>query len=388
MIRANRRAAQDTLAFHALNRPETRLFGGLNFLLGGSTDLRRLAPGIQAGDLSGIAAATMPSLARRRAFPPRDLALIADWDEKLDRLARAALPRDIRSIAGTPSWLLMLFQRLADLHPAKPASLAAIFPNLEVIVHGGTGFAPYREIFAAWMQGTHAETREVYAASEGYVAAADAGAQDGMRLMLDNGLFFEFVRPGDLDKPDPPRAWIADVELDRDYAIVLATNAGLFGAIIGDVVRFVSLSPPRIVVAGRLAHELSVFGEHVIGAELDAAIEAAARALHGTVTDYTAAARLPTAAEPRGQHVFAVEFSNASADAAAFAQALDAALRRLNADYASHRAGDVQLLPPEIILVPPGSFAAWMRRRGRLGGQNKVPRVVGDVAALREVAGQ
>jgi hypothetical protein len=386
MIRANRRAAQDTLAFHALNHPSARLFGGLNFLLGGSTELRPLTRGVQAGDLSGIAAATMPWLARTRAFPPRDLALIADWDTKLDRMARAALGRDIRSIAGTPSWLLMLFQRLSALQPDRPRTLAGIFPNLELIVHGGTGFAPYRDLVEAWMQGTAAATREVYAASEGYIAAADAQPEDGLRLMLDNGLFFEFVRVANIGTADAPRAWLGNVALGEDYALVLSSNAGLFAYIIGDIVRFVSLSPPRIVVVGRLAHELSVFGEHVIGAELDAAIDAAARASGGHAVEYTAAALLPRAAESRGQHLFAVEFEGASKDVRAFARVLDETLMRLNADYQTHRHKDAQLLAPRVMFVVPGTFEGWMRARGRLGGQNKVPRVVAveEMAAILE----
>jgi hypothetical protein len=384
MVGANQYAAHQTLLFHVENNPDSRLLAGESFLLGGSTDLRPLAPGVKAGDLSGIAAVTMPFPARLRAFPPASLALIPDWDEKLDRLARAALHRDIRSFAGTPSWLLLLFQRLADLHASHPGSLGAIYPDLELIIHGGVGYAPYRDIFARWLEGTRATTREVYAASEGYIASADADPDDGMRMLLDNGLFLEFVPVEELTAANPTRHWIESAEIGVDYALVLSSNAGLFGYVIGDIVRLVSRAPPRLVVTGRLGHALSVFGEHLTGAELDAAITAAARAAGGTVTDYAAAARLPTAANPRGQHVFVVEFSGGDTDPAAFATVLDAALAAGNADYAAHRARDVQLVAPEVRFVAPGSFAAWMRARGRLGGQNKVPRVVaeGEIAAI------
>jgi hypothetical protein len=382
MVAANRRAARDVLGFHLLSRKSSRIFGGENFLLGGSTGLRVLAPGVRAGDLSGIAACTVPPLARQRVFPPLDLALISDWDEKLDRLARAAIGRDIRSISGTPSWLLLLFQRLAELHPNRPRSLAGIFPNLDLIIHGGVGFVPYRDAFAQLLDGCHAETREVYPASEGFFAAADAGPEDGLRLMLDNGVFFEFVEPASIDGPSPARRWIADAELGRDYALVVSTNAGLFGYVVGDAVRLINRAPPRIVFAGRLSHELSVFGEHVTGAEMDAAIATAARACGGAVTDYTAAARLPTEAEPRGRHVFVVAFAGVDRDPAEFARVLDAALARGNADYAAHRARDVQLLPPEVRLVDAEVFTDWMRAKGRLGGQNKVPRVVGSEGEL------
>jgi hypothetical protein len=376
MVHANQAAAADSLFFHLNTAPGSRLFGGESFLLGGSTDLRELAPGVRAGDLSGIVAVTMPAAARLRSFPPVSLALIPDWDRKLDVLAMASLHRDIRSIAGTPSWMLLLFQRLAALHPDRPASLAPIFPNLEMIVHGGVGFGPYRDIFAQWLAGTRAVTREVYAASEGYVAAADLGPDDGMRLMLDHGLFFEFVPPEDVGGAAPRRYWLGDADIGVDYALAVTSNAGLFSYVIGDLVRLVSKSPPRLLFSGRLGHELSLFGEHLTGAELDAAVTAAARGQGGGVSDFCAASRAPTRDEPRGQHVFVVEFVGEGPDGGAFAAALDAALRAGNADYAAHRAGDVQLLAPAVRFVPVGSFSDWMRRRGRLGGQNKVPRVV------------
>lgn len=386
MLRANARAAHDTFAWHVLCTPGSRLLGGENFMLGGSTGLRTLAPGIRAGDLSGIAAVTMPLLARSRAFPPQHLALIADWDEKLDRLARAALTRDIRSISGTPSWLLLLFERLAALHPARPDSLAPVFPNLEMILHGGVGFAPYRAAFARWMAGTRATTREVFAASEGFVAAADTTPEAGLRVFTDNGLFLEFADPETLTTPHPTRHWLATAETGRDYALILSSNAGLFAYVIGDRVRLLSRDPPRLIVTGRLAHELSLFGEHVTGAELDAAVTRAATDAGLSLADYTSAAILAGDGSGRGHHAFVLETEAPGAAVEPLARAIDRALAAGNADYATHRAGDVQLQPPVVRLVPPGTFAAWMRARGRLGGQNKVPRVV-TAETLAVIAG-
>jgi hypothetical protein len=390
MLRSNRRAALEVLVFHLASRPESRVLAGRNFLLGGSTALENLAPGITAGDLSGIAAADVPFWARRRMFPPRDLALMADWERKIAILAPLSLKRHVTSISGTPSWLLLFFAELARTRPG--ARLVDFYPGLELVVHGGVGFAPYRERFAAWLEGSRAETREVYAASEGFIAVADRGDGEGMRMLLDNGIFYEFVRPEDLGAPAPERRWIADAEVGVEYALVLSTNAGLWSYVLGDTVRLVSRDPPRLAVTGRVGWSLSLAGEHLIGEELDASVAAAASSLNGTVADYAAAAIAPDANDARGGHLFIVELAGAeSADAAKFAEALDAALARGNDDYAAHRKGGFGLRPPLVVLVRPGTFAAWMRARGRLGGQNKVPRVISDpalLADLRRFAGE
>ncbi len=382
-MRSNEGGAFDTLAWHLAARPHSRLFGGRNLMLGGSTALERPAPGIVAGDLSGIAAARLPAWARPRTFPPRRLALIGDWQRKVDALAPASLERDIRSISGTPSWMLLFFERLAALRPDRRRRLVEHFPNLELIAHGGVAFTPYRDAFAAWLEGSRAETREVYAASEGFIAAADRGPGDGLRLIPDRGLFFEFVRPDQLDSPDPDRRWLATAETGIEYALVLSSNAGLWSYVIGDTVLLTDRDPPRLLVTGRTAFTLSAFGEHLSAFELDQATAEAARAIGATVTDYAAAPLFPAPDRARGGHVFVVELSRAAdGDQARFGAGLDAALARLNADYADHRRGDFGMAPPRIVLVPPGAFAEWMRRRGKLGGQNKVPRVINDAALL------
>ncbi|MDT7950225.1 MAG: GH3 auxin-responsive promoter family protein [Acetobacteraceae bacterium] len=388
MIRANTGAGLDTMALHLAARPHSRVFGGANLLLGGSVGLERLAPGVTAGDLSGIAADAMPWWAQRRAFPPRDLALIGDWERKIAALAPASLAADIRSVSGTPSWMLLFFEELARLRPDRPRRLVAHYPNLELVVHGGVSFTPYRDSMAAWLEGSHAETREVYAASEGFVAMADRGPGEGLRLVVDRGLFFEFVRPGELGQDNPDRRWLGTAALGVEYALLLSSNAGLWSYVIGDTVVLTERDPPRLLITGRTAFTLSAFGEHLIADELDAATAEAARALGGGVMDYAAGPLFPGEGRARGGHVFVVEMAPdpETADAEArFAAVLDAALARGNADYAEHRAGDFGMLPPEIRLVPPGSFAAWMRRRGKLGGQNKVPRVINDPALLADL---
>ena len=386
MARANTGAALDTMAYHLAARPGSRVFGGANLLLGGSTALTRLAPGVHAGDLSGIAAHLMPWWARARALPPRELSLIGDWQRKIEVLAPASVMADTRSLSGTPSWLLLFLDEVASLYPARPRQLNAFYPNLELVVHGGVGFTPYRDRMATWLEGGHAETREVYAASEGFIASADRGDGEGMRLSTDRGLFHEFVPLDQLDRPDPDRRWIATAKTGVEYALVLTTNAGLWSYVLGDTVTLVDLYPPRLLVTGRTSFTLNAFGEHLAAHELDLAMAEAARAVMADVADYAAGVVFPEAGSARGGHVFVVELvPQRPGTSGAFGRVLDASLGRQNADYADHRRGGFGLLPPQVVLAAPGAFAAWMTRRGRLGGQNKVPRVIQDPVIFAEL---
>ncbi len=381
MLRANGRAGLDVLAWHFAARPDSRLLGASSVFLGGTTALEVLAPGLRAGDLSGIAAVETPIWARGRVLPHGPTAAITDWREKMAKLAPEALARQIMSISGTASWMLLFFEIAGSLRPPGARLLRDLFPDLELLVHGGVGFAPYRPRFAEWMQGSAAQTREVYAASEGFIAAADRGDGEGMRLMLDRGLFYEFVRPNDLASANPDRRWIANAEPGEDYALVLTTNSGLWSYVIGDTVRLVSLDPPRILITGRTSWSLSVAGEHLISAELDQAASEAAQAIGCTIVEYSVAPIQPDGHDSRGGHLFAIELDG-PADAATFARVLDAALKRLNEDYAAHRGDGFGLRDPDIRFLPPGSFLRWMEQRQKLGAQNKVPRVVADASAL------
>jgi hypothetical protein len=381
MVRANRRAGLGLLTFHLANRPASRALGGMTFLLGGSTDLTELTPGIHAGDLSGIEAAEIPPWARPYCFPSRKLALLADWEEKINRLAPLSLSRDIRIITGTPSWLLVFFDKLAALSPSSGGRLVDFYPNLELLVHGGVHFAPYRRRFLELLEGSHAETREAYAASEGFIAVADRGDGEGLRLVTDNGLFFEFVPVSELSDPEPRRFWLADVEPGVEYALAVSNCAGAFAYILGDTVRFVQTRPPRILVTGRTSYTLSSFGEHLIDAEIEEAVSRAAETVGAAIADFSVGPVFPERPGELGGHLYIVEFVGQSPDEAKlrlFAHKLDEALATTNADYRSHRAEGFGLRPPEIEAVPPGTFAAWMKERGQLGGQHKVPRIIND----------
>lgn len=377
MVKANRRAALDILVHHVAARPRSQILGGRNFMLGGSTDLVRLAPGISSGDLSGIAANEVPRWARARYFPPPGLALIPDWEEKMARLAPLSMQADIRSIGGTAGWLLMFFARLAALRPDQPMRSTSWYPKLELCVHGGVNFTPYKPQFDAIFAGTTVDLREVYPASEGFIAIADRGSGEGLRLCDDNGLFFEFVPADEIGSATPTRHWLANVECGVNYAVVVSSNAGLWSYVLGDTVRFVDRRPPRLLITGRLSYSLSAFGEHLIGEELEAAVASAAPTIGRQSREFTVAAEFPAAPGELGRHHFVVELDPPADDAgvAQFAAVLDAALTEQNADYRAHREG---MRAPHVTAVTPGSFSAWMQERGKAGGQNKVPRVIAD----------
>jgi hypothetical protein len=374
MVAANRGAAFDVLAWHLASHPRARPFGGLSFILGGSTDLVPVAPGVRAGDLSGIAAVEVPWFLRRWAWPPERLALMPDWDAKLAALAAETPAGAIRTLSGTPSWLLVLLERLAAQHGRPP------LPALELLIHGGVAWPPYRDRLAPFLP-PGCPTREVYPASEGFVAIADRGEGEGLRLNLDRGCFFEFVPVAELDAPNPVRHWVADIETGVDYAVVVSSCAGLFGYVLGDTVRFVDRAPPRLLVTGRTSWTLSAFGEHLSGEEIEAALLHAAAACGVAVSEYMVG---PEFLGSAGRHRWCVEATGA-AEPTAFAAHLDAALRAENDDYAAHRDG-AQLAAPAVMLLPPGAFAAWMRAQGKLGGQHKVPRVIADPARFAAAA--
>ncbi|AZQ66715.1 auxin-regulated protein [Silicimonas algicola] len=381
MARSNRAAGVDLMAHHLEHCPASRVLGGKNFMLGGTVDLSQLAPGVFCGDLTGIARREAPLWAEPFIFPPMSLAREADWERKMESLGRASLGEPIRTVAGTPNWLLLFFERLAELTGKR--RLAEIYPELDLIVHGGMSFAPYRRIFADWLEGSRAELREVYPASEGFIALADRGPGEGLRMLIDNGLFFEFVPVETLNEPAPERHWVGTAELGREYALVVSSNAGLWSYLLGDTVRLIDLNPPRLLVTGRTSSFLSAFGEHLTGEEIEDAVVGAAEAQDAQVRDYAVGAIYPDRTESRGRHLFVIEFEPGQMpDAAAVATGLDQRLSAANEDYEAHRHGDIGMGPPEVLVVLPGTFAEWMRRRGKLGGQNKVPRVILDADLL------
>jgi hypothetical protein len=369
MVASNRKAAQTLLAFQMRGRPDSRLFHGRFFFLGGSTDLKEPAPGVLEGDLSGIAATELSPLMRPFAFPPLELALETDWDRKLSELAARSVSERITMVSGVPSWLLVLFQRIMEATGRQ--SLAEVWPDLEMVVHGGVKFDPYREAFQSLLGSATIRLQETYPCSEGFIAFGDP--ETGLlRLLYDHWLFYEFVPVDELGSPNPTRHWLGTAQVGVNYAIVVSTCAGMWAHVIGDTVRFESLRPPLISFTGRTRYTLSAFGEHLISEEIESAMARSATDTGATIRDWHVG---PVFMGAMGYHQFVVEFLNEPVDMLRFRNSLDKELSNRNADYLAHRIPGVGLAPPAVIVARSGTFEAWMRRRGKLGGQNKVPRM-------------
>ena len=370
MLKSNRRGASDSLAWHLASRPRSNLFNGRFCILGGSTNLEAVAPGILQGDLSGIAAVEIPRLLRPYAFPPLELALESDWDRKISRVAETACKEQITLVSGVPSWLLEFFQRL--LERTGKSRIADVWPHLELVVHGGVKFDPYREAFRSLVGSDQIAFQEVYPSSEAFIACGDP-ATGSLRLAFDHGIFYEFIPVSELDSPTPTRHWLATIEPGVNYAIVVSTCAGMWAHLIGDTVRFESLAPPLLTFTGRTRYSLSAFGEHLINEEVEEAISRSLANTGAVLRDWHIG---PVFSSSRmGHHVLVVEFDTEPPDPAHFRDAVDRYLSSRNADYQAHRTGGAGLPAPSLVVAARGSFEAWMRSRGRLGGQNKVPRM-------------
>lgn len=384
MLQSNEQAALEALLWHLVTRPELAPLAGRLLMLGGSTDFEDLGDGITGGDLSALATVHQPPWSRLLTLPEREGALSADWDAKLDHLADLCREHRISGLSGTPSWTLILLDRL---RAAGGIDCGPTLPDLDLLIHGGVAWPPYRRAFSRHIPDLDRRTREVYPASEGFVAVADGEPGAGLRLVLDNGLFFEFVPSAERDAERPTRHWVGTVEPGVDYAVAVSSNAGLWAYLIGDTVRFVERDPPRLLITGRTSWTLSAFGEHLIDEEIEVAVTAAAEAEDLALADFTVGPLFPEpeADRPLGRHLFVVEVEEAPADGPdhdvleqRLAEHIDADLCERNDDYRAHRGGGTGMAAPLVRLVPSGSFARWMAGQGRAGGQNKVPRVLAD----------
>ena len=369
MVDSNSKAGLTMIAHHLAHRPDSKLFLGKLFFLGGSTNLETPAPGVQQGDLSGIAAKEVSSALRPYTFPPLDLALETNWEKKLAALAERSARERITMVGGVPSWLLVLFSRLFEI--TGKSTIAEVWPNLELIVHGGVKFDPYRRSFLDILGNPKIRLQETYPCSEGFIAFGDPETEH-LRLICDHGLFYEFIPVDELDSPHPTRHWLGTAKTGINYAIVVSTCAGLWSHLIGDTVRFESLDPPLLTFTGRTKYTLSAFGEHLISEEVEAAMTSAAEATGASVRDWHVG---PFFEGALGHHRYLIEFDKAPDDLDVFRRELDADLSRRNADYQAHRAEGVGLPLPAILSTKPGGIAFWMRSKGKLGGQHKFPRM-------------
>jgi len=377
MVKSNQKAAFTTMALFRNAYPKHRTFTGKFFFLGGCTDLRTQADGSLAGDLSGIAAKELVSAARPYAYPPLDVSLIPDWQKKFAILAEQSPREPITAVSGVPSWMLTLFQKVKETTGKK--SLIEVWPELKLIIHGGTKFDSFRNTFKAEIGSDDVKFCEVYPCSEGFIATEDP-RYNLLRIVPDHDIFFEFVpmeyfAEGMLKTDRPTRHTLANVETGVVYAVVITNCSGVWSYLVGDTVSFESRNPPLIRFTGRTKNFLSAFGEHLIEEEIEKAIAKAASEMGTLTTDHHVGPVFPLDPKQPGFHQYVIEFQNPPANLDRFEQILDGELRKLNEDYDAHRIGDLTMLAPRVRAVPAGTFEKWMASRGKQGGQNKVPRM-------------
>jgi hypothetical protein len=365
LIRANERVGFDLMTYHLHHHPASRPLAGKSFIIGGSTALQEVGPDVWAGDVSGINTKLTPLWVKPHIFPSANVAQLSGWDEKVSVVSRLAVDQRITMLSGMCNWVLVMLDRIRQYRAEGGAVTGPTLPDLHLLIHGGVPMDLYREL---------------YPTSEGFLATADRGPGEGLRVAADNKLFFEFVPLEDVGSERPRRHWLADVERHVDYALVLSNCAGLWAYLLGDVVRFVETQPPRFLIMGRVSQKLSPFGEHLIAAEIEAAVREAADFIGVRVTEYTVGPVLPRSANSVGHHLYLIEPARTlPGDAAHVAELLAERIDRLliedNYDYECQRRGDAGVGPPRVRWVAPGTFEAWMRRRGKLGGQHKVPRI-------------
>lgn len=356
------------------------MLGGRLLLLGSSTSFKSDGRAI-VGDMTAILSRSMPSINRMWVEPGRRLTRIEDWEPRVEAIARQAAWQDIRFLAGAPTWSRVLLEHICLARGIDAiGGISRIWPNLRVYAHWGMPFEPHRPSLARYFADERLpHCMEAYAASEAFIAVQARPDQEGLAMFLNNGVFFEFVPLEEWGRPDARRLTIDEVELDVPYCMVLSTCSGLWAYDLGDMVRFVQLRPPCVVFAGRHMQCINGFDERVIGEEIARAIAVASAQTQAVVNDFTVAPRFAGGDHTSGAHQYAVEFGRPpGAGLVAFAQAIDAEMRRLNKDYAIARGGLLCLGPPEVIPLPPGTFYQWMKRRGQLGGQHKVPICAND----------
>jgi len=377
MVKSNQKAAFTTMALFRNAYPKHRTFTGKFFFLGGCTDLRTQADGSLAGDLSGIAAKELKDAARPYAYPPLDVSLIPDWQKKFAILAEQSPREPVTAVSGVPSWMLTLFQKVKETTGKK--SLIEVWPELKVIIHGGTKFDSFRNTFKAEVGSDDVKFCEVYPCSEGFIATEDP-RYNLLRIVPDHDIFFEFVpieyfADGKLKTDRPTRHTLDNVETGVVYAVVVTNCSGVWSYLIGDTVTFERRTPPLIRFTGRIKNFLSAFGEHLIEEEIEKAVAKAAAETGALTTDHHVGPVFPLDPKAPGFHQYVIEFQSQPASLERFEKVLDDNLRKLNEDYDAHRIGDLTMLAPRVRAVPAGTFEKWMASRGKQGGQNKVPRM-------------
>ncbi len=375
---------KDMMTLLVANKPDTKVFDGKGLSIGGTIGPNPYDPSTQAGDVSGVIMQNLPAWAQLIRTPPLEVALLDNWEEKLEKMAEICAQENVTSLLGVPTWTIVLLDRIMEQQGAK--SMLDVWPEFEVFVHGAVAFHPYRELFAKkYFPSSKPYYLETYNASEGFIALQDDLTKPGeLLLMLDYGIFYEFMPMEELGKEHPHTLTLDEVKLDTNYALIMSTNSGLWRYLIGDTIKFTSRYPFRIKISGRTKHFINAFGEEMIVENAEVAITEASERTGAVVSDFTAGP-VYMGDGSKGRHEWIIEFSQEPGDPNKFSEILDATLRRVNSDYDAKRFQDMALLAPLIHFVKQGTFYKWMGSRQKLGGQHKVPRLSNDRKYVEEI---
>ncbi|MCB9245282.1 MAG: GH3 auxin-responsive promoter family protein [Flavobacteriales bacterium] len=377
------KGGRDILTIYCHNNPETKVFDGKGLLIGGSHEINKYARNSYWGDLSAVMMNNLPFWVNLLRTPGPDIALMSDWEQKMDRMVEATRSQDVRSISGVPTWTLLLIRRLVEENDLD--SILDIWPQIELYMHGGVSFTPYRDQFQTLIPSNSMHYLETYNASEGFFGIQDSLVSGGdMLLMMDYGIYYEFLPLDQVGLSEPQTVLLEEVEIGVPYALIISTNAGLWRYNIGDTIEFTSCRPYRFKITGRTKLFINAFGEELMIENAEKAIEVACQVTESSIRDYTAGP-IYFGEQDGGGHEWLIEFERPPSDLEQFRNALDDMLKKVNSDYEAKRAGDMALRPPEIRICREGTFYDWLKVKGKLGGQHKVPRLSNDRKLIEEI---
>lgn len=366
------KGGRDLIALYLKQYPDSKILMGKTIALGGSHKIGEFNNNLRYGDLSAILIQNLPIWAEFLRTPTRDIALNDDWENKIEKIAKNTVKQHISVLAGVPSWMIVLIKKVMEITGKK--YLDEIWPNLELFIHGGVSFEPYRNYYRTFFKNKNIRYLETYNASEGFFAIQNDLNKSDMLLILDLGIYYEFIPMEEWESENPKTLTIDEVELDKPYAVVISTNAGLWRYKIGDTVKFTSLYPHKIKVAGRTKHFINAFGEELMIENAEYAVRMASEKTGAIVSEFTAAP-LFINKENTGSHEWIFEFEKEPESLQAFMEELDKALKEVNSDYEAKRYKNMTLSFPKYIVVKKGTFYQWLKQKNKLGGQHKVPRL-------------
>ena len=375
------KASKDVLTNYYNNFPSSNLLTGKSLVVGGSHQLNHLNEEIQYGDLSAVLMQNAPFWGQWLRTPELSVALMDNWENKIEMLAQSTANENVTSIAGVPTWTLILLKRILEITNKK--KIIDVWPNLELYINGGVSFVPYREQFENII-GKPINYLEIYNASEGFFAGQECPTLDGMTLFTEHGVFYEFMPVEEYGKKFPKTIGLDKVEVDKNYAMIISTTGGLWRYIIGDTIKFTSLNPYRIKVTGRIKHFINAFGEEVIVDNADKAIAIASQKTNAEVSDYTAAPVYFTE-NKNGAHEWLIEFVQEPENLDAFVYELDNALKEQNSDYEAKRFKNIALGMPKVKSIPRGTFNRWLQKKNQIGGQHKIPRLSNERKIIEDI---